>query len=381
MMTVPDFNNRENVRITSVTVYTYTVLYNGGTYSMSGGRTSQGQRSLVMRIRTNTGIEGWAENAPLGSDYLPSFYAGELAALEELCPQILGLDPREPGAISAKLDKAMMSGTAAKSIIDIACWDVLGKAVGLPTHVLLGGRLTDQPAAFAVIGFGEIASQVEKAKIEYEKGTIFMQLKVGDDPLVDARRVKAIREALPESVAMFADANASWNLAQALTFARVLGHDITIPLEQPCRSITDCAQVGRLTGLPIILDECIFTMADLVTAHAAGIAGVNIKLSRVGGLTKARMLRDAAVALDMQVNVDDTWGCALTTGQNLQLAASTRSDRLGAVDCFAEWTNPLIAEVPRVQANGRLCPTSLPGNGFGAVDVEVLGEPLLHFTE
>ncbi|KAF2014084.1 enolase C-terminal domain-like protein [Aaosphaeria arxii CBS 175.79] len=369
------------MRITDITVYSYIAEYNGGTYSMSNGRTCTGQPSIVVRIRTDSDIEGWAENAPLGSDYLPSSFTGELAALKELGPQILGLDPRCPGAISAKLDRAMMSGMSAKSVIDIACWDILGKATGLPTHILLGGRLFDAPPAFSVIGFGEIPVAVQKALAEHAKGVVAMQVKVGDDPLVDARRARAIREALPESVNIFADANASWNLSQALIFARALGQDVTIPFEQPCRSLSDCAQVARLTGLPIILDECIVTMADLVTAHAAGITGVNIKLSRVGGITKARILRDTAVALEMNVNIDDTWGCALTTTQNLQLAASTRPDRLGAVDCFAEWTHPLIAEVPRMQVNGRLTPSSVPGNGYRLINVEMLGEPLFYISK
>lgn len=364
------------MKITNVTVFTYKVNYSFGVYTMSGGRTSEGEPSLVIRIRTDSGIEGWAENAPLGSDYLPSSFTGEVAALEELAPQIIGLDPRSPAAISVALDKAMMSGMSAKSIIDIACWDILGKSVGLPTHILLGGCLSKESPAFSVIGFGDIPSAVEKAKKEISKGVVAMQLKVGDDPLTDARRVRAIREALPEDIKVWSDANASWNLDQALVFARALGQDITIPLEQPCRSLSDCAEVGRRTGLPVILDECVFTMADIVSAHNAGITGVNIKLSRVGGLTKARILRDAAVGLEMMVNVDDTWGCALTTAQNLQLAASTRPNRLRAVDIFAEWTNPLISEIPRMQSNGRITPNSLPGNGFGTVNVELLGAPL-----
>ena len=121
-------------------------------------------------------------------------------------------------------------------------------------------------------------------------------------------------------------------------------------------------------------------MADICAAHAAGITGVNIKLSRVGGLTKARILRDAAVALEMMVNVDDTWGCALTTAQNLQLAASTRPDRLRAVNLFAEWTNPLITDIPRMQSNGRIIPADIPGNRLGTINLDVLGEPLFTIT-
>lgn len=364
------------MRITDITVYSYMVNYNGGKFAMSHGRVSTGQPSIVIRIRTDSGIEGWAENAPLGSDYLPSSFTGELAALKELGPQVLGLDPRSPAVISVRMDRAMMSGMAAKSVIDIACWDILGKAAGLPTHVLLGGTLTEQPPAFTAIGAGEIQDAVKKAKSELEKGITAFQLKVGDDPLADAKRTKAIREALPDSAYCFADANATWSVGQALVFARALGSDSTVTLEQPCRSIADCGKVARLTGLPVLLDESIFTVADLVEAHEAGITGVNIKLSRVGGLTKARAIRDTAVGLEMSVNVDDTWGCALTTIQNVQLAATTRSDRLGAVDCYTEWTNPMIADVPRVQSNGRIATSSFPGNGYGEINLELLGEPL-----
>lgn len=118
-------------------------------------------------------------------------------------------------------------------------------------------------------------------------------------------------------------------------------------------------------------------MADLAAAHAAGATGINLKISRVGGFTKARILRDTAVGLDMMVTIDDSWGCSLTTGQNLQMAASTRPDRLRAVDCYCEWTNPMIADAPRMQqSNGRVVVPETPGNGFGAVDEKFLGEPL-----
>lgn len=107
-----------------------------------------------------------------------------------------------------------------------------------------------------------------------------------------------------------------------------------------------------------------------------GIAGVNIKPSRVGGFTKARVIRDAAAALDMVVYFDDPWGSALTTAQNVLLATSTPSSRLCAVDLFAEWTEPLIADVPRMESDGRVTPSIQPGNGYSAIRTELLGEPL-----
>lgn len=123
-------------------------------------------------------------------------------------------------------------------------------------------------------------------------------------------------------------------------------------------------------GLPIILDESVVTMADLFTAYAVGIMGVNIKPSRVGGLTKARMLRDAAAALDMVINCDDPWGSALTTALNVLLATTTPSHRLCAVDLLAEWIEPLIANTPRMNSNGTVAPNTQPGNGYGTIQIE-----------
>ena len=363
------------MKITEITVFNYKAKYRFGTYSMSGGRLATEQTSIVVRLRSDTGQEGWAETAPLGSDYLPSSFRTELAAIEELSEHVLGLDPRALGVLNEVMDRAMMGGTAAKAVIDIACWDLYGKAVNLPTHVLLGGAQAKSLKGFSVVGVGSPEIGVKKAMAEVDKGLSAVQLKAGDDPLEDARRVKAIREALPDGVATWADANGGWSLEQALTFARALG-DTTVLLEQPCRTLFDCAEVGRRTGLPVTLDESILTLEDLVAARAAGIVGINLKPSRVGGFTKARLIRDAAVALRMTVTIDDTWGCALTTAQNLQLAATTPRKYLRAVGLFAEWTMPLIADVPRMQEDGRITVPDLPGNGFGVVDLELLGAPL-----
>ena len=76
-----------------------------------------------------------------------------------------------------------------------------------------------------------------------------MQLEAGDDPIADAKRVRAVRKALPDHVYIWVDANGGWTLEEALIFARAMGQDITVGLEQPCRTLAKCAEVGRRTGL------------------------------------------------------------------------------------------------------------------------------------
>lgn len=227
------------MKIKDINVFSYDAEYLYGTYSMSHGRLANGQKSIVIQIVTDNGVEGWAETAPLGSDYLPSSFRGELAALRELGPQLIGLDPQSPVSICEVMDQAMMGAMAAKAVIDMACWDILGKSLGLPTAVLYGGFLTERPRAFSVIGIHEPEVAVGQAQREIEKGAKCMQLKVGDDPLNDARRVIAIREALPDTVHIWADANGGWTLDQALTFSRAVGKIFNVSLEQPCRTLFD----------------------------------------------------------------------------------------------------------------------------------------------
>ncbi|KAJ4314007.1 hypothetical protein N0V84_009114 [Fusarium piperis] len=149
------------MHINKITVFTYDANYSNGTYNMSGGRnaTATGQRSLVVWINIDDDIEGWVESAPLGGDYLPSFFNGELAALKELSTHVLGLDLRSPAVVGAAMHGILMSGAAAKAIIDIACWDIPGKAVGLPTSVLLVGRQQKELLAISVIGIGNRRSE------------------------------------------------------------------------------------------------------------------------------------------------------------------------------------------------------------------------------
>ncbi|RFN48875.1 o-succinylbenzoate synthase [Fusarium flagelliforme] len=369
------------MQIKDITVFTYNADYRYGTYSMSHGRLAKGHKSIVVRIRSDDGFEGWAETAPHGSDYLASSYTGELAAIQELSPQLIGLDPRSPEAICNVMDRAMMGAYAAKAVIDMACWDILGKSLGLPTAVLLGGRLTESPKAFSVIGIREPDAAVKQAQDELAKGAVTMQLKAGDDPVADAKRVKAVRAALPDHVIIWVDANGGWTMDQALTFCRAIGRDTTVGLEQPCRTVSDCAEVGRRTGLPVMLDESIITVADLFAAHAAGgITGVNIKPSRVGGLTKARTIHDVAAALDMVINCDDTWSGALTTIQNVLLATTTPDHRLRAVDSMSEWIEPLIADIPRMGTDGRIDASTQPGNGYDRIYIDLLSEPLFQIN-
>src|SRR3954447_22634363 len=120
------------MRIAAVDVFAYDLTYVHGRYVMSGGRVIERLSSTVVRIRTDDGVEGFGEVCPLGPAYLAGHAGGARAALAELAPAVLGLEVSALETIRAALDRALAGHAYAKSALDLACWDALGRSTGLP---------------------------------------------------------------------------------------------------------------------------------------------------------------------------------------------------------------------------------------------------------
>ena len=112
--------------------------YSGGTYHLSGGRTYNSFDATFACITNDTGIEGWGESTPFGATYVGAHALGARAGITEIAPHLLGRDPRQVERINDVMDEVLIGHNHAKSALDIACWDVFGKSVGLPVCELLG---------------------------------------------------------------------------------------------------------------------------------------------------------------------------------------------------------------------------------------------------
>jgi L-alanine-DL-glutamate epimerase-like enolase superfamily enzyme len=147
-------------------------------------------------------------------------------------------------------------------------------------------------------------------------------------------------------------------------------------IEQPCRTTEDSALAARGTRLPLVLDESIVTLSDVYEAkRSAGVSSINIKISRVGGLTGAALMRDVMQELNLMVSVEDMWGGDLITAAVSHLAASTRPESLLMTSFMNDWTDGHVAGYRPRSVNGRGSAPLGPGLGID-VDPSVLGEPL-----
>jgi L-alanine-DL-glutamate epimerase-like enolase superfamily enzyme len=372
--------NASSSRIARIDLYSYELTYVGGEYVMSGGRVVTALDSTVVKVTTGDGLVGYGETCPLGSNYLPAHAAGARAALAELGPHLLGLDASNPTAVSRAADGVLLGHGYAKSALDVACWDVLGKLVGRPLCDLIGGRQWGQFPLYVAIPLGSPERMREHVCELQDAGVHRFQLKLGGDPVSDAQRAHAVVEVAGPGDVVIGDANCGWSLREAITAARLMDGLPGLTLEQPCATYEECVRVREHTSLPMILDEVITDLSALLRAwEDKAMEGFNLKISRVGGLTKARLMRDVGERLGMTVNVEDAWGGDITTAAVSHLAASTGQECLVMVSFMNDWTNEHVAGYrPRSIRGWGEAPT---GAGLGVeIDEAMLGSPFASFT-
>ncbi len=351
------------MKITALDCFGYNLRYAHGEYVMSGSRAATTEVGTLVRLRTDEGLEGWGEITPLGNRYLPTHWAEVRAALHTLAPELIGLDPTNISSVRRAMDRALLGGGYAKAAIDVACWDLLGKAAGLPISALLGGVLQDDFPLYEAVPLRSPEEMAAFVVERQEAGIHRFQLKVGNDPHDDAARTRAVVEVADRESLIVADSNGGWNLRAAQIALKEMA-GLPVFIEQPCRETADCIFVMKHSDLPLVLDESILTSEDVFRAkYEAGAVSINIKISRVGGLTEAARMRDLLQELDMMVSVEDTWGGDIVTAAVSHLAASTRPENFQNASFMNDWTDGHVAGYAPRSAGGRgSAPT---GTGLG----------------
>ena len=345
-------------------------------YAWSGGHSVDSFISTIVKISTDEGIAGFGEVCPLGSAYMDAFAQGVPAGIKELAPSLIGQDPTRIRAINHVMDSALGGHNYVKSPLDIACWDILGKASGTSVAALLGGRWVEEYPLYRAISQGPPEQMAASVAHYRSEGYRKFQLKVGGDPDVDVGRVRSVLSVLKPGDVLVADANTGWLAHQAIRVVnQLVGTDVYI--EAPCVSYEECLVVRRHTTLPVVLDELITGVTPFLRAYRDGAMDViNIKISRVGGISKAVQLRNLCESLGIVMTIEDSWGGDITTATIAHLAGSTRPEFLFTSTDFNSYVDVSLApDAPR-RREGRLAVPSKPGLGI-SVDEKALGNPVL----
>lgn len=332
----------------------------------------------VVAVDTDTGLTGWGETAPMVSFYLPAFDEGIPAGIAALAPHLIGLDPTQPARVDAEMDRWLLGHPYVKSPVDMACWDLAGKALGAPVHALLGGRRAERMTVFRSVVQMPLAETAETIDRYRSQGFRHFQLKIGSDPELQIERLHQTAALLRPGEKLLADANRGWRRDEALRFVHGV-RGLPFTLEQPCDSYDDCLAVRRRADQPVKLDESIKTLDDLLRAFADDACDmVCLKIAKQGGITKTRLLRDVCAARGLPMTVEDVWGGEIVSAAVAHLTASTPPEVLmNTTDHYAVNDTCLADGRPEV-IDGDLTVSDRAGLGIEP-RMDVLGDPVAVF--
>jgi L-alanine-DL-glutamate epimerase-like enolase superfamily enzyme len=352
------------VKITRIAAYRVELPLREGSYRWSGGKSVSVFDSTLVRVETDDESVGHGEVCPLGPAYLPAYAEGVRAGIAVLAPHLLGEDPRQLERLNRRMDAELKGHPYVKSGIDMACWDILGRAAGLPVAALLGGRYGDDVVLYRAISQDAPDEMARKVAAYRAEGYRRFQLKVGGDPDVDVERIRAARAVLDPTDVLVADANTGWLPHQAARVVRAV-RELDVYIEQPCLSYEECLSIRRRTDHPFVLDETIDGIGALLRASRDDAMDVvNIKISKLGGLTRARQVRDLCVSLGVAMTIEDTWGGDVTTAAIAHLAHSTPTEFLFTTTDFNSYGTVSTAEGAPQRRAGRMASSLAPGLGI-----------------
>src|SRR5215211_5018181 len=315
-----------------------------GSYKWSGGQSVTVFDSTIVGVETDTGLVGHGEVCPLGPVYLPAYAEGVRAGLRELAPHLIGADPRQLAKLNRMMDAALKGHPYVKSGIDIACWDILGQVTGLPVCELLGGRYGDDVPLYRAISQQSPEDMADKVAGYRREGYRRFQLKVGGDPDVDIARIFAVAAKLQPGDRLVADANTGWVQHDAVRVAKAIS-DVDVYIEQPCLTYEECLAVRRQCDHPFVLDENVDDLNVLLRAKAdMAMDVVNLKISKLGGLTKIRQARDLCVSMGIAMTLEDSWGGDIATAAIAHMAHSTPPEFLFTSTDFNSYVTVSTAE-------------------------------------
>jgi len=337
-----------------------------------GGPGSWVGRPILLGISAG-GVTGWGEVRPI-NPFVGETMAAMFASLRDFYgPLILGRNALQIESLLRACELLLPANPAALAVIDMALHDLIGRALGVPVHALLGGACRDSIELEWSVGLADEKTMAKEAVTAVEKfGVEYVCVKVG--PAVnlksDIKVLKAIRKAVGKSVYLGIDANTTYDVINAVQLVERADVDITY-FEQPVPqdSLHQMRQIRDRSGVAVLADESVYSAADaqrVIEAEAADVLGT--KFYKCGGLRRSREIAVIANAAGLRVNAAGTAnGSYIEALAGAHLAASMPNHAFGAeftMGLPAVWVDEMITSRPADIKNGRCTIPQAPGLGI-----------------
>lgn len=322
---------------------------------------------VLVEVHTDSGQVGHGSGAPV------PVITGEtvqsvLGAIEFIGLQLAGMSLEKSELIFQKLNACIVGSMSAKAAIDMAIYDLLGKALNVPLYQLLGGT-SQELVTDITISLGSPGKMVAECKKRVEEGFTIVKIKVGGDPDMDIERLKKIHDSFRDKILIRIDANQGWTAKQAVHVCRELERaKVNIDLiEQPvaARDFSGMRFVRDNTLFPVFADESIFSPGDaLELIKLEAIDGINIKLMKCGGIYNALKIVAIAESAGLPCMIGSMMESHLSVLAAAHLATSKTTINRFDLDAplFCK-TNPLAPGLSYEQS--RVCLSKESGLGVG----------------
>ena len=334
---------------------------------------------VLVRVHTDDGLVGVAEAPPRPFTYGET-QAGVIAVIEQLfAPQIVGSSLLDREQIQARLHRTV-GNPVAKSSVDIAIWDALGRTLGLQATELLGGY-TDRMRVSHMLGFDDPAAMVEEAeRMRATYGITTFKVKVGRRPFtLDTAVVRALREGLGDGVELYVDGNRGWTASESARALKEMA-DLGLTFAEelcPADDVLGRRWLVQQCDVPFIADESAVTPADVTREVLGGSAtAISIKTARTG-FTQSQRVHHLAEGLGLEVVMGNQIDGQLGSIASVAFGAAYRltSQRAGELSNFLDMSDDLLTEPLEIR-DGEL--TIRPGAGLG---VDVDPDKLAHYRQ
>ncbi|MDB5305929.1 MAG: catB [Gemmataceae bacterium] len=280
---------------------------------------------VIVRVHTDQGLVGLGE-ATISGLWSGETQAGAVAAITEyIAPVLVGKDPRDITAARRAMDFIIKLNPFTKAAVEMALWDIAGKAAGVPVYQLLGGKVRDRVRIKLVVWARDVPGSRAMAEQHLKLGVSCVKVKVGLDPETDVARVRAVREITPRHIPVTIDANCGWTIQQAKHCLRQLADVNLLLAEQPIPAGDPAAlaELRRDTPAPIMADESVFTLQDawLLTTHRAADI-FSVYPGKHGGIAATAEIVAVAKAAGLRCTIGSNLELGIGTAAMLHVAAA-----------------------------------------------------------
>lgn len=297
------------MKIKEIHVYAHDLPVRNPPYTMSYGAIYALDTTLV-QILADNGLEGWGETCPVGPVYQPHHALGARAALAEMANGLLGVEVMHPLVARRKMDSLLTGHRYAKSAVEMALYDLMGKHLGLRVADLLGGPVSERLPGYYATGVGDPNAIARASAEKVAEGYPRIQIKIGGRPAeIDIECIHKVWEKIRGTGArIVADANRGLTTRDTLRLSREC-QNIPMAIEQPCNTIEEIAAIRPMVNHAIYLDECTDDLPVVMRAIGQGLCdGFGMKVSRIGGLRMMAVVRDLCETYSMPHTCEDSWG-------------------------------------------------------------------------